>query len=101
MLKVRRLHWLIEMGWHYRCDVTFHEDADRMIIGRAGSILWIIYNLSLALLKQAVFTNLAKSRRVSKAISRMLILCSCRVLLFLVNAMETEAKFLDTHSAMM
>lgn len=40
VLKVRRSHWSIETGLHYRRDVTFREDATRMTIGAAGSILY-------------------------------------------------------------
>lgn len=63
VLKVRRSHWSIENGLHYRRDVTFHEDVTRMTIGVAGSILSIIHNLVLGLLKRAGFTNSAKGRR--------------------------------------
>jgi predicted transposase YbfD/YdcC len=63
VLKVRRAHWLIETGLHYRRDVTFHEDATRMTVGAAGRILSIVHDLVLGLLKQAGFTNSAKGRR--------------------------------------
>jgi predicted transposase YbfD/YdcC len=63
ILKVRRSHWGIETGLHYRRDVTFHEDATRMTIGVAGSILSVIHNLVLGLLKRAGFINAAKGRR--------------------------------------
>ena len=63
VLKLRRAHWLIETGLHYRRDVTFHEDATRMTIGPAARILSIIHDLVLGLLKQAGFTNAAKGRR--------------------------------------
>lgn len=63
VLNVRRQHWAIETGLHYRRDVTFHEDATRMTIGHAGSILSIINNLVLGLLKRAGFSNSAKGRR--------------------------------------
>ena len=63
VLKVRRSHWSIETGLHYRRDVTFHEDATRMTIGNAGSILSVIHNLVLGLLKRAGFANSAKGRR--------------------------------------
>jgi predicted transposase YbfD/YdcC len=63
VLKVRRSHWGIETGLHYRRDVTFHEDATRMTIGVAGSILSVVHNLVLGLLKRAGFTNSAKGRR--------------------------------------
>ena len=63
VLNVRRQHWSIETGLHYRRDVTFHEDATRMTIGSAGSILSIVNNLVLGLLKRAGFSNSAKGRR--------------------------------------
>jgi predicted transposase YbfD/YdcC len=63
VLKVRRSHWSIETGLHYRRDVTFHEDATRMTIGDAGSIMSAVHNLVLGLLKRAGFTNSAKGRR--------------------------------------
>ncbi len=63
ILKVRRSHWGIETGLHYRRDVTFHEDATRMTIGPSGSILSVIHNLVLGLLKRAGFVNSAKGRR--------------------------------------
>jgi predicted transposase YbfD/YdcC len=63
VLKVRRKHWLIETGLHYRRDVTFHEDATRMTIGGAGRILSIVHDLVLGLLKRAGFNNAAKGRR--------------------------------------
>lgn len=63
VLNVRRRHWSIETGLHYRRDVTFHEDATRMTIGSAGAILSIVHNLVLGLLKRAGFTNSAKGRR--------------------------------------
>lgn len=63
VLRVRRKHWLIETGLHYRRDVTFHEDATRMTIGAAARILSIVHDLVLGLLKGAGFTNAAKGRR--------------------------------------
>jgi predicted transposase YbfD/YdcC len=63
LLAIRRGHWLIETGLHYRRDVTFHEDATRMTLGSAGRILSIIHDLVLGLLKTAGFTNAAQGRR--------------------------------------
>jgi predicted transposase YbfD/YdcC len=63
LLAIRRQHWLIETGLHYRRDVTFHEDATRMTIGAAGRILAIVHNLVLGLLKKAGFSNAAQGRR--------------------------------------
>jgi len=63
LLQLRRQHWRIETGLHYRRDVTFQEDATRATKGAAGRILATIHNLVLALIKQAGFTNAAKARR--------------------------------------
>ena len=65
LLAIRRHHWLIETGLHYRRDVTFHEDATRMTLGAAGHTrsVSIIHDLVLGLLKAAGFTNAAHGRR--------------------------------------
>ena len=47
---MRRQHWLVETGLHYRRDVTFHEDATRMTKGAAGCILAMVHNLVLGLM---------------------------------------------------
>jgi len=60
---VRRQHWLVETGLHYRRDVTFHEDATRMTKAAAGCILAMIHNLVLGLIKQAGYHNAAHARR--------------------------------------
>lgn len=63
VMRIRRKHWLIETGLHYRRDVTFREDATRMTQGAAGRILATIHNIALALIKQAGFRNAAQARR--------------------------------------
>ena len=63
VLQVRRQHWLVETGLHYRRDVTFHEDATRMTKGPAGYILAMIHNLVLGLIKRAGYHNAAQGRR--------------------------------------
>lgn len=63
LLEIRRKHWLIETGLHYRRDVTFREDKTRMTIGHSGRILATIHNLVIALIKQAGHSNTAKARR--------------------------------------
>lgn len=63
VMQVRRKHWLIETGLHYRRDVTFREDATRMTKEAAGRILATIHNVVLALIKQAGFQNAARARR--------------------------------------
>jgi len=63
VMQVRRKHWLIETGLHYRRDVTFREDATRMTKGAAGRILATTHNVALALIKRAGFQNAAQARR--------------------------------------
>jgi hypothetical protein len=63
LLEIRRAHWGIEAGLHYRRDVTLKEDATRMTVGNAGIIMASINNLVLALIQQAKFYNAAQARR--------------------------------------
>lgn len=63
LLELRRQHWFVETGLHYRRDVTFREDATRMTIGAAGRVLATIHNLLIGLIKRAGYTNAAKARR--------------------------------------
>jgi predicted transposase YbfD/YdcC len=63
VLKIRRAHWGIETGLHYRRDFTLNEDATRMTVGNTGKIMASINNLVLALIRQANFHNAAQARR--------------------------------------
>ncbi len=63
VMHLRRKHWQIETGLHYRRDVTFREDATRMTKGAAARILAMVHNVVLALIKQAGFRNAAQARR--------------------------------------
>ena len=63
LLEIRRAHWGIEAGLHYRRDITLKEDATRMTVGNTGIIMASINNLVLALIQQAKFFNAAKARR--------------------------------------
>ncbi len=63
LLEIRRAHWGIEAGLHYRRDVTLNEDATRMTVGNTGIIMASINNLVLALIQQAKFYNAAQARR--------------------------------------
>jgi predicted transposase YbfD/YdcC len=63
LLGLRREHWGIETGLHYRRDVTFKEDATRMTIGNTGKVMASINNLVIALIHQANFQNAAQARR--------------------------------------
>jgi predicted transposase YbfD/YdcC len=63
LLKIRRRHWGIETGLHYRRDVTLQEDATRMTVGNLGQVMASINNLVLALIRQAHFQYAAQARR--------------------------------------
>jgi len=63
LLQLRRTHWGIETGLHYRRDVTFQEDATRMTLGHMGKVMASVNNLVLALIRQANFYNAAQARR--------------------------------------
>ena len=63
LLHLRRSHWGIETGLHYRRDVTLKEDATRMTVGHLGKVMASMNNLILALIRQANFHNAAQARR--------------------------------------
>lgn len=63
LLHIRRVHWGIETGLHYRRDFTMKEDATRMTVGNTGKVMASIHNLVLALIRQAKFYNAAQARR--------------------------------------
>jgi predicted transposase YbfD/YdcC len=63
LLEIRRAHWRIETGSHYRRDVTLREDATRMRIGHGAKVMATLNNLILALIRQAGFVNAAQARR--------------------------------------
>jgi len=67
LLKIRRAHWGIETGSHYRRDVTLREDATRFTIGNGSRVLANVNNLVLALIRQAGFLNAAQARRFFSA----------------------------------
>lgn len=67
LLEVRRAHWGIETGSHYRRDVTLREDTTRFTIGNGAPVLAHINNLTLALIRQAGFHNAAQARRYFSA----------------------------------
>jgi len=60
LLEIRRAHWGIETGRHYRRDVTLKEDAARMTVSNTGIIMTSINSLVLALIRQAAFHKVAK-----------------------------------------
>jgi len=63
LLHIRRSHWGIETGLHYRRDVTLKEDATRMTVGNTAKVMASLNNLVLALFRQAGFHNAAQARR--------------------------------------
>lgn len=74
LLQIRRTHWGIETGLHYRRDVTLKEDATRMSVGNTGKVMASLNNLVLALTRQVGFHNTAQARRwfaahLSKAVA--------------------------------
>lgn len=63
LLNIRRAHWGIETGSHYRRDVTLREDATRFTIGNGSRVMANMNNLVLSLIRQAGFLNAAQARR--------------------------------------
>lgn len=63
LLNIRRTHWGIETGSHYRRDVTLREDATRFTIGNGSRVMANMNNLVLSLIRQAGFLNAAQARR--------------------------------------
>jgi predicted transposase YbfD/YdcC len=63
LLCFRLKHWGIEIGLHYRRDVTFKEDATRMAIDNTDKVMASINNLAIALTHQANFRNAAQARQ--------------------------------------
>lgn len=63
VLQIRRAHWGIETGLHYRRDFTLKEDVTRMTSGAMGKVMASLNNLVLALIRQADFQNAAQARR--------------------------------------
>ena len=63
LLNIRRDHWGIETGLHYRRVVTLRKDATRMTLGNAAQIMASLNNLVLALIRQVSFRNAAQARR--------------------------------------
>ena len=64
LLSLIRQYWGIEAGLHFRRDVTLHEDATRLTVGKSGHNMAILNNLVIGLCLQLGFQNLAKARRL-------------------------------------
>ena len=58
-----RLHWAIENSLHYVKDVTFKEDASRIISNNAPENNSIIRNISINIFRDNGFDNIAKGIR--------------------------------------
>jgi predicted transposase YbfD/YdcC len=63
LLRLRRNHWGVESGLHYRRDVTLHEDATRMTDCHNAHNIAIINNLTVSIARLAGYDNLAQARR--------------------------------------
>jgi predicted transposase YbfD/YdcC len=64
LLSLLRQYWGIEAGLHFRRDVTLHEDATRMTVGKSGHNMAILNNLIIGLCLHSGHQNLAKARRL-------------------------------------
>jgi predicted transposase YbfD/YdcC len=64
LMGLARGEWGIENGLHYRRDVTFQEDHSQLRQGQAPEVNAILNNLTVGLLLQKGFKNVAEARRV-------------------------------------
>jgi hypothetical protein len=76
LLHIRRAHWGIETGLHYRRDFTLKEDATRMTVGNMGKVMASINNLVLLSLDKPSSITLPKPDAGSQPIFPMLLPCS-------------------------
>ena len=53
LLQLVRSHWGIENGWHYRRDVTLHEDAGQWRLPKLGFVMALLNTIVLGLLGRA------------------------------------------------
>ena len=67
LLGIRRKHWEIENGLHYRRDWSLKEDYCRLKTGDAAQAMAIINNLVIGLVRQAGFQYLPDGRRMYSA----------------------------------
>lgn len=67
LLAIRRKHWEIENGLHYRRDWTLREDYCRLKTGGAAQAMAVINNLVVGLVRQAGFRYLPDGRRTYSA----------------------------------
>jgi len=59
-----RLHWSIENSLHYVKDVTFREDASKIVAGNSPENNSIIRNISINIFRDNGFHNIAQGIRV-------------------------------------
>jgi len=64
LLCLLREYWGIESGLHYRRDVTLHEDATRLTVGKSAHNMAILNNLVIGLCLNNGYHNLASARRL-------------------------------------
>jgi predicted transposase YbfD/YdcC len=67
LLAATRGHWGIETGLHYRRDVTFQEDACRHTTKNGGRVQATFNNLTIGILRQLGWENIAQARRYFEA----------------------------------
>ena len=67
LLAGTRQHGSIENGLHYRRDVTFQEDAVRQTSKAGGRVLARLNNLTIGVLRQLGWENIAQARRYFNA----------------------------------
>lgn len=59
-----RLHWEIENSLHYVKDVTLKEDASKIVTGNAPQNLSIIKNISINIMRNNQYKNMAQAMRL-------------------------------------
>ena len=59
-----RLHWEIENSLHYVKDVTFKEDASKIVTGNAPQNLSTIKNISINIMRTNQYKNMAQAMRL-------------------------------------
>jgi len=63
LLALKRGHWQIENGLHYVKDVTMAEDASLIHVGHGPSIMAMLRDLALSLLRQSGYRTIAARLR--------------------------------------
>jgi predicted transposase YbfD/YdcC len=63
-----RRHWAVENELHWCLDVSFHEDANRVASGHAGTNLGLVRRVALSLVKQAPGKDYGPAKRLKAAL---------------------------------